>query len=72
MISSKQSNTLILTTDALTLHNGTPLANPAEYRAIVGFLQYLSLIDLMLAMMSIIFLNSCTSLLIIIGLLLNG
>ncbi|GFS40861.1 hypothetical protein Acr_00g0070930 [Actinidia rufa] len=41
--------TLSSTTVALSKHSGTPLANPSEYRQVVGALQYLTLTRLDIA-----------------------
>lgn len=43
MIEAKPASTPLATSPPLTLHTGTTLSDPTEYRTIVGSLQYLSL-----------------------------
>lgn len=43
MSNAKPVPTSMVTHPPLSMHNGTPLANPTEYRALVGSLQYLCL-----------------------------
>lgn len=46
MTDTKPVFTPLATTRTLTLHSGTALSDPAEYMAVVGSLQYLSLTHL--------------------------